>query len=84
MQQILALYCLLWPLGTVSLYKWATLPLAFIVFFVFFGVEEIGKQICQPFGTDYNDLPLETFCKQIEDDIVAVLQRTPAPFIPKK
>ncbi|MFO0864558.1 MAG: bestrophin family protein [Gemmataceae bacterium] len=40
-----------------------------LVSFVLLGIEEIGVEIEDPFGTDANDLPLEGFCHTIERDM---------------
>lgn len=40
-----------------------------IVSFALFGIEEIGVEIENPFGYDYNDLPLEQICQGIQNNI---------------
>jgi len=37
------------------------------------GIEEIGVEIEEPFGTDPNDLPLEAMCATIGRDAQALI-----------
>ena len=39
---------------------------------MFFGIEEIGVEIEDPFGVDDNDLPLEKICGTIERNLLAL------------
>jgi putative membrane protein len=34
-----------------------------------FGIEAIGMEIENPFGRDYNDLPLDTICETMKRNI---------------
>ena len=43
--------------------SWYTIPLSVAVFFVVIGVKASGSEIENPFGFDYNDLPLDIFCE---------------------
>jgi putative membrane protein len=65
----LILYCYSLPFALVQEYTWIAIPLTFFVAYVFFGIEEIGVEIEDPFGTDDNDLPLDRFCEVIESDL---------------
>ena len=40
-----------------------------MISYVLFGIEEIGVEIEDPFGSDVNDLPLEKICGMIEDNL---------------
>ena len=46
-----------------------------LVDFIFYGMEEIGVEIEDPFGEDDNDLPLERFCETIERNLLALGQQ---------
>ena len=60
-------------------FGWGTVLDTLLVAYVFFGIEEIGVEIEDPFGHDDNDLPLERICATIEDDLLAVLNRRSPP-----
>lgn len=66
MHRIVALYCIFLPFGLVDALHWVT-PLAVAgVAFAFYGLDSIGEEIEEPFGTDWNDLPLSTLSRMIE------------------
>ena len=73
LRRALILYCFTLPLVLVDAFHWWTVAGTFLVAFVFFGIEEIGVEIEDPFGFDENDLPLERFCQTIEANLLAVL-----------
>lgn len=54
------------PFVLVPDFHWSTIPAVFLSCYVFFGIEEIGVEIENPFGEGVNDLPLETICSSIE------------------
>ncbi|KAI9293280.1 UPF0187-domain-containing protein [Neoconidiobolus thromboides FSU 785] len=41
----------------------------FVVAFTFFGINAIGDEIENPFGYDFNDLPLNSICKEIHNEL---------------
>ena len=65
LRRALILYCFTFPVVIVKDFGWASVPAALLVAYVFFGIEEIGVEIENPFGTDENDLPLEDICAGI-------------------
>lgn len=69
MHRIVALYCVLLPLGIADQAKWMTPFVVFFVSYALFGLDAIGEEIEQPFGHDPNDLPLSRLCKVIETDL---------------
>jgi ion channel-forming bestrophin family protein len=71
LRRVLLIYCMTLPFGLVRDFGWGTVIDTLLVTYVFFGVEEIGVQIENPFGTDPNDLPLERFCATIEADLAS-------------
>lgn len=75
LRRVLVLYCFTLPFALVGAFSWATVPDTFLVAYTFFGIEEIGVEIEEPFGRDENDLPLERFCDLIEADSLAILER---------
>lgn len=61
------------PFALVRDIGWWTIVAVLIVGYVFFGIEEIGVEIEDPFGVDDNDLPLEAICGNIERNLVEQL-----------
>jgi putative membrane protein len=62
------------PFALVGPFGWSTVIYALMIAYILFGIEEIGVEIENPFGTDYNDLPLEEICGTIERDLVAIIE----------
>jgi putative membrane protein len=69
LRRALILYCGSLPFAMIEGYGWGEVAVTTLVAFVLLGIEEIGVEIEDPFGTDDNDLPLEEFCASIERDV---------------
>ena len=72
LRRALILYCATLPFALVEQFGWSTVLDTLMVTFVLFGIEEIGVEIEDPFGTDDNDLPLEAICGAIERQVLAM------------
>lgn len=73
LRRAMLLYCFTLPLALVNDFHWWSVPANFFVAYTFFGIEEIGVQIEDPFGTDDNDLPLDAICSTIDANLRALL-----------
>jgi putative membrane protein len=73
LRRALILYNFTLPFALIESFGWLTIPAVLLISYVLFGIEEIGVEIEDPFGTDANDLPLEQFCANIEADLRALL-----------
>jgi ion channel-forming bestrophin family protein len=78
------LYCFLLPFGLVEEIGFLTPVVAAIVAYTFFGLDALGDEIEEPFGTSANDLPLDALCRTIEIDLRAALgdDDLPPPLVP--
>jgi putative membrane protein len=78
------LYCFLLPFGLVDSIGFMTPFVVAIVAYTFFGLDALGDEIEEPFGSETNDLPLDAICRAIEIDLRASLQDTviPPPLVP--
>jgi len=67
LRRALVIYCFTLPFALVDLFdwKWAVILDTLFLSYVYFGIEEIGVEIEDPFGEDENDLPLEAICMSI-------------------
>jgi ion channel-forming bestrophin family protein len=69
LKQLILLYCFTLPFQFVGqLGFWSILVVA-IVSFAMMGIEEIGLEIENPFGSDSNDLPLDNICINIKNNL---------------
>lgn len=74
LRRALILYCFTLPFALVGEFHWWAIVGTFLLAFIFFGIEEIGVEIEDPFGYDENDLPLERFCQTIEGNVLALIE----------
>lgn len=67
LRRALVIYCFTLPFALVGVFEWNWLAILETLFlsYVYFGIEEIGVEIEDPFGEDENDLPLEKICEAI-------------------
>lgn len=77
LRRALVIYCFTLPFALVDLFewKWATVLDTLFLSYVYFGIEEIGVEIEDPFGEDENDLPLESICGSIAKNTYAFLTK---------
>lgn len=74
LRRALIVYCFTVPFALLEPFGWLTVPATFVVAYTFFGIEEIGVEIEDPFGVDDNDLPLERICATIEANLMALVE----------
>jgi ion channel-forming bestrophin family protein len=79
LRRALILYCFTLPFALVEAFGWGTVLDTLLVAYVFFGIEEIGVEIEDPFGEDDNDLPVEGICVTIERNLMALLDEKATP-----
>ena len=54
--------------------SFGAVPVVALTGFVLLASEDLAVQLEVPFGTDANDLPLDTYCLTIEADVLALLE----------
>ncbi|KAI0505740.1 Bestrophin, RFP-TM, chloride channel-domain-containing protein [Xylaria bambusicola] len=74
--QITWLYVVLLPFQLYAALDWITIPATIFASYIILGIFFIGHEIENPFGNDVNDLPLDSFCQQIVDDMETISSRT--------
>ncbi|NWD09215.1 bestrophin family protein [Pseudomonas gingeri] len=73
------LFCILLPFAMAEPLGWLTPVFTAIVSYTFFGLDEIGDDLEDPFGFDENDLPCNALLRTIEREILASLGETDLP-----
>lgn len=78
------MYCFLLPFGLVDTIGAMTPFVVAIVAYTFFGLDALGDEIEEPFGTSANDLALDAVCRSIEIDLREALgdPDVPPPLVP--
>lgn len=66
------IYCFLLPFCLVGLMGWFTPLVVGVLAYTFFGLDALGDQIEDPFGTLPNDLPIEAYSSTVEHDLLAL------------
>jgi ion channel-forming bestrophin family protein len=77
LKQLLLLYCLLLPFQLVAATHLWTGLIVGLISFTLFGVEEIGIEIENPFGSDLNDLPLDSIIATMQRNLEDLIKTTP-------
>ncbi|KAG0034909.1 hypothetical protein BGZ81_002316 [Podila clonocystis] len=74
------IYLLALPFQLVASLNYLTVPAVMLSAFTLLGILGIGYEIENPFNDDYNDLPLDDFCKVIQAEVnTMVANRAPVP-----
>ncbi len=83
--RIVAMYVFALPFGLVDTIGAFTPVVVAIIGYAFFGLDAVGEEIEDPFGTDLNDLPLATLSRMIEINLRQLLGETalPEPLVPE-
>jgi ion channel-forming bestrophin family protein len=72
LRRVMIVYCFTLPFALVDPFGWLTVLAILGVSYTFFGIEEIGVEIENPFGHDLNDLALEELCGKISKNVLAL------------
>lgn len=73
--QITWLYVCLLPFQLFPVLKWVTIPATVAAGYIILGLLFIGREIENPFGNDVNDLPLDSYCAQIAEELDIIASR---------
>ena len=73
------LYCFLLPFGLVETIGVITPLVVAIVAYTFFGLDALGSEIEEPFGTEPNHLALDAMCRTIEINMLRALGASSVP-----
>ena len=79
------MFCVLLPFGLASSLGWGTPVLSAVLAYAFFGLDQLGEEMEEPFGLEPNDLPLDAMVRTIEIDQLAATgqQPLPEPLLPR-
>ncbi len=73
------LFCGLLPFGLAHPLGWATPLVTAIVGYTFFGLDQLGSELEEPFGRDTYDLPLDAMLRVFEREVRMALGETVLP-----
>ena len=69
LRRALLLYCVTLPFALLPVFGYGTIVATAAIAYTLLGIEEIGVEIEDPFGTDDNDLPLDDICRNIDRNL---------------
>lgn len=73
-KKMIFLYVFTMPLGFVLEFKYWAAPIVTLVFYAFAGIEMIAEEIEDPFGTDNNDLQLDSIVKNVKGNLEEIFK----------
>lgn len=72
--------CILLPFGLVTTTGWATPLFTALIAYTYFGLDALSEELEDPFGTEANDLALDSLCRVCEISVFEALgEPAPAP-----
>ncbi|RYZ64025.1 MAG: hypothetical protein EOP08_09825 [Proteobacteria bacterium] len=84
LHRIVAVYCTCLPFGIDEAVGWARPVVVMVVSYAFFGLDQIGEEIEDPFGRDTHDLALAAISRTIERNLKRRLGETVPPALEPK
>lgn len=72
-------FCLLLPFALAPSLGWWTVLPTFLLSYAFFGLDALGDELSDPFGTEPNDLPLDAMVRLIEREMLHTMGRKDLP-----
>ena len=82
--RIVSFFCYALPFGLIDSTRTLTPVVVLLVSYAFFGLDTLGEEISDPFGTDPHDLPLPTFAAAIETNLREMLRQPPPSSAPPR
>lgn len=74
-KQALLFYSLIFPFGWVDKFGYFIIPMILMMVYVLLGLEILSEELENPFGTDDNDLPLDSLTKTIANNVTSIAER---------
>lgn len=67
------IYVLIIPFGLIQNMGWSTIPLTIALYYLLMSIVTIAEEIEDPFGHELNDLPVDEICRNIERNIIEIV-----------
>lgn len=71
--------CLMLPFALAPVAGWFTPLFAALIAYTYFGLDALSEELEDPFGTEANDLPLDSLCRVCEISVFEALGEEPPP-----
>jgi putative membrane protein len=73
LKRILLIYIVTLPIGFIDELQWWAVPTVMLIFYTMIGIERMGEEIEDPFGTDPNDLPFDAIDERITGNMKTLI-----------
>ena len=73
LKKFIFIYTLSLPFGLVTDLGYWSIPISIFILYVLSSLELLAEEIEDPFGTDANDLPVDTMCENIKENVNSIL-----------
>lgn len=73
LKRILLIYVVSLPISFLHDLGYWAVPIAMTVFYTMVGIELVGEEIEDPFGTDPNDLPMDALAAKIKENVNEIM-----------
>ncbi len=74
-KKFILIYNITLPFGFLWQLGYATIPIVMLVFYFLVSIELIAEEIEDPFGSDVNDLPLDSLAQKIKINIEEIMRK---------
>jgi putative membrane protein len=81
LKRLILIYCLGLPFNLIQKMHWWAIPVTAIVSFILLGLEEVGKELENPFLYRVNDLPVNDLCQNIAIDVESIASFASEDFV---
>ena len=81
LKRLILIYCLGLPFNLIQKMQWWAIPVTAIVSFILLGLEEVGKELENPFLYGVNDLPVNALCQNIATDVETIANFASEDFV---
>ena len=82
LKRLILIYCLGLPFNLIQKMGWWAIPVVAIVSFILLGLEEVGKELENPFRYGVNNLPVNDLCNKIVNDVENIANFSSEEFEP--
>ncbi len=80
LKRLILIYCLGLPFNLIQRMHWWAILVTAVVSFILLGLEEVGRELENPFLYSINDLPVDNLCQNIAADVESIASFDSADF----
>ena len=81
LKRLILIYCFGLPFNLTEKMQWWAVPLVAVISFILLGLEEVAKEIENPFLSGANNLPIDDICHNIIGDVESIAHFSSEEFV---